>query len=166
MIANRILIVILGITAFVVIPVMLVTTLVLGLAVSLTFGLLLLPMSLIWVFLLFPMVALSWICNKVPALRNVIGIVFIPWAVVANTLVALIPSMGELESRASKLMLCGSWPFTWEFWQFLSRKLDLESADPAAVALKEVINRMASHDPLMRRVLMRVATGQQLDPNV
>jgi hypothetical protein len=55
---------------------------------------------------------------------------------------------------------------TWEFWQFLSRKLDLESADPAAVALREVVDRMSSSEPLMvQRVLMRVATGQQLDPN-
>ena len=129
MITNRILNVILGIFAIVVFPCQLVTTLVLGLAVSFTFGLLLLPISLIWALLLSPMVAISWLCNKVPALRDVFGIIFIPWAVFANTFVALMPSMGELENRASKLMLCGSWPFTWEFQQFLSRKLDLESDD-------------------------------------
>ena len=66
----------------------------------------------IWALLLFPMVGLSWICNKAPVLRDVIGIVFIPWAVIADTFVALMPPMGELENRASKLMLCGSWPFT------------------------------------------------------
>jgi hypothetical protein len=117
MITNRILNVILGISSFVVIPVQIVTTLVLGLAVSLTFGLLLLPIGLVWALLLFPMVAVSWLCNKAPALRDVVGIIFIPWAVVANTFVALMPAMGELENRASKLMLCDSWPFTWEFWQ-------------------------------------------------
>jgi len=166
MITNRILNVILGIFAIVVIPFQIATTLVLGLAVSFTFGLLLLPINLIWVILLFPMLALSWFCNKVPAFRNVFGIIFIPWVLLTETFVALMPSMGELESRASKLMLCNSWPFTWEFWQFLLRKLDLESADPAAVALNEVVERMSSHDPLMQRVLMRVVTGQQLDPNV
>ena len=166
MITNRILNVILGIFAIVVIPFQIASTLVLGLAVSLTFGLLLLPINLIWAILFFPMLALSWFCNKVPALRNVFGIIFIPWVLLTETFVALMPSMGELESRASKLMLCNSWPFTWEFWQFLLRKLDLESADPAAVALNEVVERMSSHDPLMQRVLMRVAVGQQLDPNV
>ncbi len=165
MVANRILSFILGITYFVVIPVQIVTTLVLGLAVSFTFDLLLLPISLVWALLLFPMLALSWLCTKAPALRDVLGIIFIPWAVVADTFVALMPSMGEFENRASKFMLCCSWPYTWEFWQFLFRKLDLESADPAAVALNEVVLRMSSHDPIMQRVLMRVATGQPLDPN-
>jgi hypothetical protein len=118
----------------------------------------------IWALLLFPMVGLSWICNKAPVLRDVIGIVFIPWAVIADTFVALMPSMGELENRASKLMLCGSWPFTWEFWQFLSHNLDLHDYhDPAATALNEVVERMSAQDPLMQRVLMRVATGQQRD---
>ena len=98
-------------------------------------------------------------------MRNVIGIIFILRVVIANTFVALMPSMGELENRASKLMLSGSWPFTWEFWQFLSHNLDLDSYDePAAVALNEVVERMSEHDPLMQRVLMRVATRQQLDP--
>jgi len=109
MTANRILNAILTISAVVVVPLQIITTIVLGLAVTVTFGLLLLPISLIWALLLFPMVGLSWVCNKTPALRDVIGIVFIPWAVIANTFVALMPSMGEMENRASKLMLCGSW---------------------------------------------------------
>lgn len=165
MITNRILDVILFITAFVVIPVQIVTTFVLGLAVSFTFGLLLLPISLIWGLLYYPMLALSWVGSRVPALREVLGIIFIPWVVIAHTFVTLMPSMGELESRASKMMLCASWPFTWEFSQFLSRRLDLHSYDPAAVALNEVVERMSSGVHLYQRVLMRVATGQQLDPN-
>ncbi len=165
MITNRILCVVLGISAFVVIPFQVVTTLVLGFVASLTFGLLLLPISLIWVVLLFPMIALSWLCNKIPALRDVLGLVFVPWAVFANTFVALMPSMGEIESRALKLMLCESWPFTWEFWQFSSRKLDLESDDPGAVALKDVVKRRWSHDPIKQAVLIRLAIGQELDPD-
>jgi hypothetical protein len=115
--------------------------------------------------LLFPMVVLSWVCNKVPAIRNVLGIVFIPWAVIANTYAALIPSMGELDSRAIKLLLCGSWPFTWECWLFCMHKLDLESTNSATVALKKIVDRISCHDPIMRRAVMRVATGQPLDPN-
>lgn len=164
MIANRILNTILTTTAIIVLPFQIVSTLVLGLATKLTFGLLLIPLSIVWALLLFPMIGLSWICNKAPALRDIIGIIFIPWAFVASTYVALIPSMGQLESRASKLMLCGSWPFTWEFWQFLSRKIDIHDYDdPNAVALNEVVDRMSAKDPLMQRVLLRVATGQQLD---
>jgi hypothetical protein len=166
MIANRILNVILIVSAIVVLPIQCVTTFVLGLAVFLTFGLLLLPISLVWAVFLFPMIAVSWLCNRLPLLRNTLGIVFIPWALLANTFVAIMPSMGELESRAAKLMLCGAWPFTWEFWQFLSRRLDLESADPDAVALRQVVESMSSKDPLMQRVLLRVAVGQPLDPDV
>jgi hypothetical protein len=166
MTANRILDGILTVTAFLVLPIMFVTTLLLGIAVQLTFGLLLLPISLVWLVLYCPMLGLSWICHKAIALRNVIGIIFIPWAVVADTFVTLMPSMGELESRASKLMLCQAWPFTWEFRQFLLHRVDLESADPASVALNEVVTRMSYKNPLMQRVIMRVSNGEQLDPDV
>ena len=166
MTANRILDCILTVSAFLVLPIMFVTTLLLGIAVHLTFGLLLLPMSLVWVVLLCPMLGLSWICHKAPALRNVIGILFIPWAFLADTFATLMPSMGERESRASKLMLCEAWPFTWEFWQFLGHRVDLASADAASVALNEVVTRMSYKNPLMQRVIMRVSNGEQLDPNV
>ncbi len=165
MITNRILVAILFIVGIPLIPVQIVSTLVVGLAVTITFALLLIPISLVWMLLYYPMLALSWVGNRVPALREVLGIVFIPWVVVAHTFVQLMPSMGELESRAAKLMLCSSWPFTWEFSQFLSRQLDLESSDPAAVALNAVVERMSSGVILYQRVLMRVASGQQLDSN-
>jgi hypothetical protein len=163
MFANRILKNILRIFSIVVLPFWLVMPFVLGLAVVLTFGLLMLPISLIWMLLLFPMVALSWICNKVPSLRNVIGIIFIPWVVVAETYIMITPSMGELESRALKLMLCNAWPFTWELWLFSSQKLDLHSEE--ADDLKEIIEQMCSINPIIERVAMRLLTGQQLDSN-
>lgn len=156
MITNRILFVLVSILSFVVVPIQFVTTLVLGLAVSITFGLLLLPISLVWMLLYFPMLGLSWVCNRVAALREMIGILFLPWVVVADTFVALMPSMGELESRASKLMLCLCWPYTWEFSRFLGQQLDLESSHPDSVALREVLDRVAGQDSLMQRVIMRV----------
>jgi len=165
MIANRILYVMELIFSVPLFPVQIITTFVLGLAVTITFGLLLIPISLVWMLLFYPMLALPWVGNKVPALRDVLGIIFIPWVLVACSFVQLMPAMGELESRASKMMLCLSWPFTWEFSEFLSRKLDLKSADPAAVALNEVVERMSSGIHLRQRVLMRVASGQQLDSN-
>lgn len=166
MITNRILNVVLTILSLVVLPVQLVTTLVLGVAVSVTFGLLLLPISLIWMLLYFPMLGLSWLGNRVAPLRDVIGILFLPWPVVADVFVCLMPSMGELESRASKMMLCQSWPYTWEFSRFLTQKLDLESVDADAVALNEVLDRIAHRDPIMQRVIMRVRAGEPLDANL
>ena len=166
MIANRILIVILGIICIAVIPVQLITTTVLALVVAITFGLVLLPLSLVWMLFLAPLLALSWVCNKAPALRDVLGIVFMPWALVANIFVAPVPSMGEFESRALKLMYCGSWPYTWELWQYSRGKTDLESADPAIAGLNEVLQRLCSRDPIMQRVLSRIASGQELDPGM
>ena len=113
MLANRILRVLVGISGFVVIPVQLITTLVLGILVSVSFGILLLPISLIWILLLFPMIGASWLTAKIEWLRNPIGLLGIPWAIAATTFVALMPSMGELESRAAKLMLTDSWPYSW-----------------------------------------------------
>src|SRR5688572_5790236 len=117
-----------------------VTTLVLGLAVTITFGLLLLPISLVWMLLYFPMLGLSWVCNRLSAVCEIVGILFLPWVVVADVFVSLMPSMGELESRASKLMLCQCWPYTWEFSRFLAQRLDLASSHPDAVALQQVLD--------------------------
>lgn len=163
MITNRILFVVLSVVGTILIPVQIVTTLLFGLAVTLTFGLLLIPISFVWMLLYFPMLGLSWLASKIPPLREVLGIMFFPWAVVADMFVQLMPAMGELESRASKLMLCGSWPFTWEFSQFLAGQLNLSSSEPAAVALNKVVQRMSSGVHLYQRVLRRVASGQQLD---
>lgn len=42
------------------------------------------------------------------------GLLGIPWAMVADIYICLIPSRGELESRAVKSMLAQSWPYSWE----------------------------------------------------
>jgi hypothetical protein len=164
MLANRILNVLLVITAFVVVPVQFITTLVLGLLVSLSFGILLLPISLIWILLSFPMIGASWLTAEIGWLRNPIGLLGIPWAIVANTFVALMPSMGELESRAAKLMLTESWPYSWECWRFQTGKANLY--DPENHSLREVIETVSRGNPLMERTVDRIAAGEALDPNV
>ena len=168
MVANRILNVVLTMLAWIVLPLSFVTTFVLGVLVSITFGLLLLPISLVWIILLLgPLLGLSWLCQKVPPFRNLVGVLFLPWAVLADTFVCLMPSMGELENRAAKLMLCNTWPFTWEFWQFWSGRLDLTSSEsPEAIALSEVITRVSRRDALMQRVVTRIINGQELDSNL
>lgn len=166
MIANKILYVLISVLAFFVIPIQLVTTLVLGIAVTLTFGLLLFPITLIWMLFYGPLLGLSWVCNKIPVLRDFIGIAFIPWAVVADTFVCLMPAMGELESRALKMMMCQSWPFTWEFSQFVSGRLDLDSQEPEAISAKEIVNRLTRGNVLMQRVVTRISRSELLDPLV
>lgn len=167
MVANRILNVVLIMLAWIVLPVQLVTTFVLGLLVSITFGLLLLPISLVWTILFGPLLGLSWFCQKVPTLRNLVGLLFLPWAVLADTFVCLMPSMGELENRTAKLMLCNTWPFTWEFWQFWRGQLNLASSEsPEAIELSEVVERVSRRDALMQRVVMRIINGEELDSNL
>lgn len=164
MLSNRILNILLVITAFIVVPVQFITTLVLGLLVSLSFGILLLPISLIWILLCFPMIGASWLTAKIGWLRNPIGLLGIPWAMVANTFVALMPSMGELESRAAKLMLTESWPYSWECWRFQAGKANLY--DPENHSLRQVIERVSRGNRLMERTVDRIAAGEALDPNV
>jgi len=164
--ANRILYVILTLLAWIVVPTQFITTLVLGILVSLSFGLLLLPISLVWIVLIFPLIGTSWLCNRIEVLRNPIGLVGIPWAVVAIIYACLMPSMGELENRASKLMLAESWPFCWEYWQFWGGRLDIRSSE--AAALRAVLNRVSrnGNDVLKQRTVDRLSRREGLDPHV
>lgn len=164
MTANRILNILLTALAVVTLPVQIVTTLVLGILVSVTFGLLLLPISLIWIVLLGPLLGLSWIGSKVPSLRNVIGFVFLPWAVLAYEFVCLMPSMGEIESRAAKMLHCETWPFTWAFWQLSRGRLDTESTE--ACELRAVIDRVTRRDLIQQRTAERIMNGERLDPGL
>lgn len=166
MVSNRILNAILTVLAWIVLPVQLVTTLVLGFLVSLPLLglLLLLAISLVWMVLLFPMVGLSWLCSRAEPLRNPIGLLGIPLAVVAYTYVCLMPSMGEFESRAAKMLLADSWPFSWECWQFQRGRLDIASTQ--AEPLREILTRVSRNDPLTQRTIDRLARREQLDPQV
>ncbi len=118
--ANRILNLVTAILAWPTLPVQVVTTSVGGCLISLTFGLLLIPLGIIWnVFFLWPLLGLSWAWDKVPLLRIPLAIVGIPLAAVGATYVALVPSMGDMGSRVMKLVLCETWPFSLDFWRSL-----------------------------------------------
>lgn len=113
MVTNKIIDIIITITAWVVLPVQIVTTFVLGILVNLTFGLLLLPFSLIWMVLFFgPLLGLSYVWERIPVARLFISAVGVPLAVLGDIFVCLIPSMGEIESRVVKLLYCQTFPFT------------------------------------------------------
>lgn len=165
MLANRILGILTTIIGFLFFPLQLVTTFVLGLLVTLSFGLLLLPISLIWILLSFPMIGASWLTAKIRWLRIPLGLLGIPWAVLANTFVALMPSMGEMESRAAKLMLAQSWPYSWECWMFQIGKLDHLSPSESA-SLRQVVGGISRGNPLMQRTVNRMVAGEALDPKV
>lgn len=139
MITNKIISIIISITAFIVIPVQIITTFVLGILVSLTFGLLLIPISFIWtVLFLGPLLNLSYIYERMPILRPFISIIGIPLAVFGNAYVALMPSMGEKDSRYAKMIICQTFPYAWRFNQFQNNKLNIGKDDVLTKILQEV----------------------------
>jgi len=144
MITNRIINLLITITAWIVVPLQIITTFLLGIFVTLTFGILLLPLSLIWITLFFgPLLSLSYIWERAPFARPLISILGIPLAVIANIFVCLIPSMGEIDSRIVKLLYCQTFPYTWRFHQFHNRKLNIDSNDDLGKIFERVSKDIA-----------------------
>jgi hypothetical protein len=139
--ANKIVDSLVSVTAFVVVPLQFVSTLLLGCLVTITFGALLLPISFLWMVLfLWPLLWLSRLWDKVSLLRIPCGIVGIPLAVLGNAYTAMMPSMGDTKSRVSKLLICQTWPFSQQFMAYTAGKL---RSHPE---LDAILNRLASRD--------------------
>lgn len=139
MIVNKIIRLIIGFTGLILIPVQMITTFVLGLLVNLTFGLLLIPFSIIWIVLFFgPLLGLSYVYERVAITRPFIAIIGIPLAVIANEYVALLPSMGEKDSRYAKMIYCQTFPYMWRFNQLQNNKLNIGKDDVLTKILREV----------------------------
>lgn len=137
MITNKIISILISITV-IFIPIQGITTFILGLLVSLTCGLLLIPFSIVWVVLfLGPLLGLSYIYERVAILRPFISIIGIPLAVIGDTYVAFLPSMGELDSRYAKMIICQTFPYSWRFFQFQNNKLNIGKNDVLAKILRE-----------------------------
>jgi len=141
MIANKILLLLVGFIGLILLPVQMITTFVLGLVISIPLVgfLLLLPLSLIWVVLFFvPLLGLSYVYERVAITRPFISIIGIPLAIIADEYVALIPSMGEKESRYVKMIYCQTFPYSWRFDQFYKNKLKIGQDDILNKILQEV----------------------------
>jgi len=129
---------VLMLTGWLVLPLQFVTTFVLGILCSLTFDLPLFPLSLIWIVcFLGPLLGLSWLWERIPLLRIPLAVIGIPLAVVANTYVALVPSLGELDSRISKFLLAESWPYSLDLWRLVRNKSFPDS--PGATNLRLIL---------------------------
>ncbi len=128
MVTNKILRILVGATGIIVVPVQMLTTLILGLFVSIPIigVLLLLLMSSVWtIIFLGPLLGLSYVYEKIKILRPLSSIIGVPLALIGNAYVALIPSMGEKESRYAKMFLCQSFPYTWGFNKFYAHNVDI-----------------------------------------
>lgn len=134
-------------------PLQFLTTLVLGLLVTITFGLLLLPISIIWLVLfLGPLLGLSWLWLHAPPLRLPLAMLGVPWAIVGRIYVQLMPSMGDMYGRIQKLLIAETWPYSLPFWRW-----DLARQGSGVLSLAEdlqtVIVQAAEGDPLQVRYL-------------
>jgi len=89
-------------------------TLVGGCLVALTFGLLLLLFSLLWLPQLGLLLGTSWLWKRVWILRPPLALVGIPIALIAEVFVAWTPSMGDVVAKDTKLRLIESWPMSLE----------------------------------------------------
>ena len=87
-----------------------ISTAVLGCLVSITFGLLLFLMSIIWWPFLGFILASSWLWYHMGFLRVILLVPGVFIAEFASVHAGLMPSMGEWDSRAVKLAVCESWP--------------------------------------------------------
>lgn len=162
MVTNKILNAIIGVLSIVVIPVQLITTLVLGLLVQLTFGLLLFPFSLIWiVFFLGPLLGLSWLWQHARVLRIPIALLGVPLAVLGNTYTALLPSMGEMDSRISKLILCSTWPFSIQSWSMITKQ-ELPSGSHSETFVN-VLYGLSRKTPPWVAYLEQIGTFEELE---
>lgn len=153
--ANKIVDVTISALAWLVLPLQIVSTFVLGLLVVLTFGLLLIPINLIWWVFMGPLLALSWLWGKAPLIRIPIAILGIPLAVAGDIYVSIMPSMGETKSRVSKLVFCQTWPFSWEclrFWNVKVPKGD-EGAEDRYWDFMHILIELAARDPLIHEYL-------------
>jgi hypothetical protein len=101
----------------------LVTTTILGLLVTLSFGLLLYPLSAIWMLFFGLLLGSSWLWIRAWYLRPVLLLPGVLIAAIGFAYVSLVPDMGEKYQKALKLGLCDSWPFS-----HLTFRLSLQQA--------------------------------------
>lgn len=127
MIINKILNVLLRITDFVLLIPHLILINLTALLAWLTGGIILIPLSLIWILFYLPMIGLSWIYTKVPFLRIPIAILGLPIAFLGYIYINCITHMGEKRQKVLKQFMCISWPFSHDAQLFAEGKLVDES---------------------------------------
>jgi hypothetical protein len=100
-----------GILGIVLIPVELVTTALGGCLLALTFGLLAVLLTVIWLPLFGLLVLTSWLWIRVAVLRPLLLLPGVVVAVISYVFVALMPDP-ERDAKHGKLALASGWPLT------------------------------------------------------
>jgi len=92
-------------------------TFILGLLVSLSFGLLLIPFSLLWILFFGLLLGSSWLWVNIPITRPILLPFGVVLATIADWYVSLIPDMGEKYQKVLKMAYCDSWPYSYLIFQ-------------------------------------------------
>lgn len=110
---NPILQAVFNLLSFPIVLLQLVTTFILGILATVTFGLALLPLNLVWLLFLGGLLGSSWLWIRAPLSRPILLIPGILWSNVSRWFASLVPEMGDWEARAMKQALCESWPHSY-----------------------------------------------------
>jgi len=89
--------------------------------------------------------------KNVPLLRIPLGFIGIPIAVLGSVFTCLMPSMGEIESRVTKLLLCQTWPFSLDCLAYTSGK-DIGGQDEYSV-FGTVLYGLVRRGPAIRQYI-------------
>jgi len=107
------------VVAVVLFPIGVITTFLGGLLIGLTFGLLLIPINLIWLSIFGALAGTSWLWLHAWYLRPLLVLPGLLLAVVGSVFVVLTPMPEETlrGDKALKGFLASEWPLTWLIWQ-------------------------------------------------
>ena len=98
----------------IIIPVAAVTTFFLNILIRTSFGLLMWPIFMAWCFCFYyPLLGLSYLFNRFTFLRPIVAIIGIPIAIAGYAYNALMPSMGEVNSKMERSLCAVSFPYTY-----------------------------------------------------
>ena len=163
MLANRIIWLLTIPLSLILLPVSFVSNLVLELSVKVTFGLLLLPLQVVWMVLIgVPLLGTSLLWEKAPLLRPLLAIVGVPIALIGWALIHLLPSLGV--DKSGELIRCETWPFSFQFNRLATEPLGFYDPGPE---LWVVLKRLWRDTPLYRPYLSNylTETGEKIVDN-
>lgn len=158
MIANRAAVILGGLLSWITLPIALLTNLGGGCLVAVTFGLILLPLSLIWMVFLGLLLGMSWVWERVPwPLQVLLAVPGIPIASIGFAYVLMIPEPGEPESRRSKILLCQTFPFEMDLLRYRRLQQDSKEKGERTLTWEAAYQKMPPYgDPGYREAVREV----------
>lgn len=139
------------------VPLQVVSHAVLGLLTVVTFGVLMFALGLIYlVAFLGPLLGLSWLWLHLPPLRLPAALVGVPWALMGNAFVALVPVVpDEVDSGTTKLLLTALWPYSLRYFQWDMSRLPVGDEGARDLVEQHVLKRGIQQGALQREYIER-----------